>query len=104
MTEWWTYRPSDFLMFAPETYWRLVERYNLDVWPLQLLALALRALVLQYIGLTAVGAYSSLYRGHASERPAADPARSVHDADRAQLAHPIDAGSHAVRQARGEAG
>jgi hypothetical protein len=77
---------------------------GLTVWPLQLLALALRALVLQYIGLTAVGAYSSLYRGHASERPAADPARSVHDADRAQLAHPIDAGSHAVRQARGEAG
>jgi hypothetical protein len=36
MSEWWTYRLSDFLMFSPTTYWRLVERYNRDVWPLQL--------------------------------------------------------------------
>jgi hypothetical protein len=40
MSEWWTYRLSDFLMFSPEIYWRLVERYNRDVWPLQLPALA----------------------------------------------------------------
>ena len=48
---------------------------GLAVWPLQLLALALRALVLQYISLSAVGAYSSLYRGQASEsaEPAAGP-------------------------------
>jgi hypothetical protein len=39
MSEWWTYNLSDFLMFSPEIYWRLVERYNHDVWPLQLLAL-----------------------------------------------------------------
>lgn len=39
MSEWWTYRLSDFLMFSPTTYWRLVERYNREVWPLQLLAL-----------------------------------------------------------------
>lgn len=36
MSEWWTYRLSDFLMFAPETYWRLVARYNRELWPLQL--------------------------------------------------------------------
>lgn len=36
MSEWWTYRLSDFLMFSPTTYWRLVERYNREVWPLQL--------------------------------------------------------------------
>ena len=40
MSEWWTYRPSSFLMFAPRTYWRLVELYQREVWPLQLLALA----------------------------------------------------------------
>lgn len=40
MSEWWTYRPSDFLMFSPRTYWRLVELYQREVWPVQLLALA----------------------------------------------------------------
>ncbi len=39
MSEWWTYRLSDFLMFSPRTYWRLVELYNLDWWPLHLAAL-----------------------------------------------------------------
>lgn len=39
MSEWWTYRLSDFLMFSPRTYWRLVELYNLDGWPLHLAAL-----------------------------------------------------------------
>lgn len=38
MSEWWTYRLSDFLMFSPRTYWRLVEQYNRDIWPAQLLA------------------------------------------------------------------
>lgn len=41
MSEWWTYRLSDFLLFAPHTYYRLVERYNADVWPAQLVALAI---------------------------------------------------------------
>ncbi len=36
MSEWWTYTLGDFLMFAPSTYWRLVENYNRDVWPAQL--------------------------------------------------------------------
>lgn len=40
MSEWWTYTLSDFLMFSPRTYWRLVELYNRDFWPLQLLLLA----------------------------------------------------------------
>jgi len=35
MSEWWTYTLSDFLMFSPRTYWRLVELYNRDFWPLQ---------------------------------------------------------------------
>lgn len=35
MVEWWTYRPSDFLMFAPRTYWRLFELHNEAWWPAQ---------------------------------------------------------------------
>jgi len=58
---------------------------GLAVLPLQLLALVLRSLVLQYIGLASVGAYSALYRGYSSE--SAQPADSV-----------------AVRTARAEAG
>ena len=43
MSEWWTYSLSDFLMFSPRTYQRLVELYNRDVWPAHLLALGLGA-------------------------------------------------------------
>jgi hypothetical protein len=38
MTEWWTYRLSDFLMFSPRIYWRLVESYNRDTYPAQVVA------------------------------------------------------------------
>ena len=41
MSEWWTYELSDFLLFSPRTYYRLFELYNRDVWPAQILALAL---------------------------------------------------------------
>ncbi len=41
MTEWWTYRLSDFLMFSPAIYWRMVERMNRELWPLPLVALAI---------------------------------------------------------------
>jgi Family of unknown function (DUF6064) len=41
MTEWWTYRLSDFLMFSPAIYWRMVERMNRELWPLPLAMLAL---------------------------------------------------------------
>ena len=39
MTEWWTYRLEDFLMFSPTTYARLLEQYHRDVWPAQALGL-----------------------------------------------------------------
>lgn len=39
MSEWWTYRPSDFLLFSPRTYYRLFELYNADIWPLQIVTL-----------------------------------------------------------------
>lgn len=34
--EWWTYRLSDFLMFAPRTYLRLFELYHRALWPAQI--------------------------------------------------------------------
>lgn len=40
MSEWWTYRLSDFLMFAPRTYYRLFELSNAELWPLQIVAIA----------------------------------------------------------------
>jgi len=35
MSEWWTYRLSDFLLYSPRTYFRLFELYNEGVWPAQ---------------------------------------------------------------------
>ncbi|HEX6137139.1 MAG TPA: DUF6064 family protein [Casimicrobiaceae bacterium] len=46
MSEWWTYRPSSFLPFSPRTWFRLHELYNGEIWPLQLVALALGAAIL----------------------------------------------------------
>lgn len=41
MGAWATYTPGDLLMFSPETYFRLYELYNADLWPAQVLVLAL---------------------------------------------------------------
>jgi hypothetical protein len=41
MSEWWTYGLRDLLPFSSRTYYRLFELYNLEWWPLHLLALAL---------------------------------------------------------------
>lgn len=38
MSEWWTYGLSDFLMFSPQAYWRLVARHNAAGWPVQVFA------------------------------------------------------------------
>jgi len=40
MSEWWTYRPEDFLLFSPRVYWRLFESHNAALWPLHLVTLA----------------------------------------------------------------
>ena len=40
MPEWWTYGLSDFLLFSPRTYYRLIERHNAALWPAHLLTLA----------------------------------------------------------------
>lgn len=46
MSEWWTYSLSDFLLFAPRTYWRLFELYNAAVVPLQAVGLIMGAALL----------------------------------------------------------
>ncbi len=46
MSEWWTYTLSDFLLFSPRTYYRMIERHNEAVWPGQLAALALGIVIL----------------------------------------------------------
>jgi uncharacterized protein DUF6064 len=46
MSEWWTYSLSDFLLFSPRTYYRLFELYNLAIWPLQVVAVALGLAIL----------------------------------------------------------
>lgn len=43
MSEWWTYRPEDFLMFSLRVYERLFVLHNQALWPAQWLALALGA-------------------------------------------------------------
>jgi hypothetical protein len=40
MSEWWTYTLADFLLFSPQTYYRLFELYNRAIWPAHLLAIA----------------------------------------------------------------
>ena len=49
MPEWWTYRLSDFLMFSRDTYYGLFTRYNQDLWPGQLAALALGVALLALV-------------------------------------------------------
>ena len=41
MSEWWTYRLTSFLLFSPSTYYRLLELYNLAIWPAQLAGMAI---------------------------------------------------------------
>jgi len=41
MSEWWTYRLTDFLLFSPRTYDRLIELYNASIWPAQIVAIGL---------------------------------------------------------------
>jgi hypothetical protein len=41
MSQWWSYRPADFLMFSAASYGRLLERFHRDTWPLALVMLGL---------------------------------------------------------------
>jgi hypothetical protein len=46
MPEWWTYGLSDFLLFSPRTYYRLLQRHNEALWPAQILIVGVGLLVL----------------------------------------------------------
>ena len=46
MSEWWTYRPEDFLLFSSRVYWRMFELHNAELWPLQVLTLAAGLIIL----------------------------------------------------------
>jgi len=46
MWEWWTYRPSSFLLFSSRTYYRLFELYNAEIWPGQVLAILMGLAIL----------------------------------------------------------
>lgn len=47
MSEWWTYSLTDFLLFSPETYARLFEAHNRDLWPAQVVAVLAAAALLR---------------------------------------------------------
>lgn len=46
MSEWWTYSPSDFLLFSARTYYRLLEIHNAESWPAHALTLAVGLVIL----------------------------------------------------------
>jgi hypothetical protein len=46
MQDWWSYTLSDFLLFSPRTYYRMIERHNEAVWPAQPLTTALGVAIL----------------------------------------------------------
>jgi hypothetical protein len=46
MSDWLSYSLTDFLLFAPRTYYRLFALYNADLWPLQVAVLAAGAAIL----------------------------------------------------------
>ena len=77
-------------MFASALAWSgvgliaFVPLVGLAVFPLQLVALLIRGLVFEYLGLTALGAYVTLYVRHASQR-----AKAVSSAVRSAVHHPV---------------
>jgi hypothetical protein len=49
MSEWWTYRLSNFLLFSPRTYDRLFELYNAAIWPAQAAAFLVGLVILFFL-------------------------------------------------------
>src|SRR5215471_2719094 len=49
MSEWWTYRLSNFLLFSPRTYYRLLELYNAAIWPAQVAAFLVGLAILVFL-------------------------------------------------------
>ncbi len=50
MPEWWTYTLSDFLLFSPRTYYRLIERQNEAIWPGQIVTIGLGLFIAGLLG------------------------------------------------------
>jgi hypothetical protein len=46
MQDWLSYRISDFLMYSPDIYYRLLGRYNAALWPVHYLAFAITLVAL----------------------------------------------------------
>lgn len=46
MSEWWTYRLSDLLLFSPRAYWALFGQENAALWPLPPIAAGLGCLLI----------------------------------------------------------
>ncbi len=55
MSVWLTYSLTDFLLFSPQTYFRLFELYNRWIWPAQLLTGAIGVVLLVLIRRPEVG-------------------------------------------------
>lgn len=49
MSEWWTYTLSDFLLFSPRVYYRLLELHNHALWPAHLLTIAAGVMIIYAI-------------------------------------------------------
>ena len=49
MSEWWTYRAENFLLFSPRVYWRMFELHNAALWPLHVLTLAAGLIIILLI-------------------------------------------------------
>jgi hypothetical protein len=49
MSDWWTYRAEDFLLFSPRVYRRMFESHNTALWPLHLLTLAAGLIIILLI-------------------------------------------------------
>jgi hypothetical protein len=49
MSEWWTYRPHDLLMYSARAYYGLFALENSSIWPLQLMAIAIGAAAIEWL-------------------------------------------------------
>jgi hypothetical protein len=55
MSVWLTYSLADFLLFSPQTYFRLLELYNRAIWPLQVVAVGLGLAILWLLQRPSIG-------------------------------------------------
>jgi hypothetical protein len=62
---------ASFLAWSGVGLIAFVPLVGLAVFPLQIVALLVRGVVFEYVGVTAIGAYATLYAGHVARRAAA---------------------------------